>query len=398
MWDLSLARLQDIARSRNARAALALFLIAAGTLGFAPYVLNDISTQAAINAPLIHLTAATEGTVADLPNPGQYFARPQTIKLLELSGDTGDVAELNAQAKIALSQIELAKRQLAELGVQSVRLGNRASSFTSAMNSRIADNLDAARATLSACKADRAQQIATRNRTRLLAERGFVSAAGLEKAEAAVAMKAGECDNAEAQIRSLGVTAQAARGGVFIGDSYNDAPYAVQQADRVLLQRQMIEKTLSDATAQYEQAQQRLKDAQALASYRAPAGTLVWSLGSSPGASIRAGEPVIDLVDCRRRFVQVALPESKAEVIGPGSPADVRLIGSDGWVKGRVINITGAAGRRNESLLAANTLSIPGDRQIMIDVALPAPAPDKLDPNRKCDVGRLAEVRFSRTL
>lgn len=33
-------------------AALAVFLIAAGTLGFAPYVLNDISTQAAINAPL----------------------------------------------------------------------------------------------------------------------------------------------------------------------------------------------------------------------------------------------------------------------------------------------------------------------------------------------------------
>ncbi|MCJ2181000.1 HlyD family secretion protein [Novosphingobium album (ex Hu et al. 2023)] len=376
---------------------MAIFLVAAGTLGFAPYVLNDISTQAAINAPLIHLTAATDGTVAALPDAGQYFARPQTIKLLDLSEDTGDVAELNAQAEIAQSQIALAQRQLAELDGQSAHLASRTTRFSNAMSTRLGDDLDAARGALSACKADRAQQIATLERTRRLAAQGFVSNAGLEKAEAAVAMKAGECASAEAQTRSLGITAQAAQGGIFIANGYNDAPYAVQQADRVMLQRQMVEKALNDATAQYRQAKQRLQDAQARASYRAPAGTLVWSLGSSPGTSIRAGEPVIDLVDCRRRFVQVALPENKAEVIGPGSSADVRLIGSDDWMKGRVINITGAAGRREETLLAANTYSMPGDREIMVEVALPAPATDKLDPSRKCDVGRLAEVRFSRT-
>lgn len=74
------------------------------------------------------------------------------------------------------------------------------------------------------------------------------------------------------------------------------------------------------------------------------------------------------------------------------------MIGSDQWLKGQVVNITGAAGRRKEELLAASTYSLPEDREILVDVALPAPEPRRIDAARKCDVGRLAEVRFSRRL
>ena len=74
------------------------------------------------------------------------------------------------------------------------------------------------------------------------------------------------------------------------------------------------------------------------------------------------------------------------------------MIGSDQWLKGQVVNITGAAGRRREELLAASTYSLPEDREILVDVALPAPEPRRVDAARKCDVGRLAEVRFSRRL
>lgn len=207
-----------------------------------------------------------------------------------------------------------------------------------------------------------------------------------------------ECSSAASKLRSIEVTEKAARAGVFIGDSYNDAPYATQQADRLMLQRQIIEKTLNDATAQHTQAELRLKDALGRASYRAPAGTLIWAATASSGAAVRAGEPILDLVDCRRRFVQVALPERKAEAIVPGGPADVRLIGSDRWMKGRISSISGAASRREERLLAASTHSKPDAREIIVDVSLSAPAPEAFDASRRCDVGRLAEVRFSRTI
>lgn len=391
-------KVQKLLRARKTRILLAVSLIGGGAMGFAPYVLNDVSTRAAINAPLIRLTAAADGTVADLPANGHYFDMPAEVRLLNLSEDTGEVADLKADAELAQAEMALSQRQLAELADQRQTLAARASRFTEAMGARLTADRDSAQADLAGCQAERAEQAAILARTRTLAAQGFVSQAGLQKAEATASMKSSNCSSAAARLRAVQVTRSAAQSNVFIGDSYNDAPYAVQQADRLLLQKQAIEKTLSDATARYRQATLRLKDALARATYRAPAGTLVWAATASPGAAIRAGEPVLDLIDCRRRFVQVTLPERKAEVIGPGTPADVRMIGSEDWVKGQVVNITGAAGRRKEELLAASTYSLPEDREIMVDVALPPPDPRRLDPARKCDVGRLAEVRFSRRL
>lgn len=391
-------QVEKILRARRTRIVLAIALLSTGAMGFAPYVFNDVSTQAAINAPLIRLTAAADGTVAQLPADGQYFSKSTSIRLLDLSEDTGDVAELKARADLALAQVALSKRQLAELTAQEQRLSRRASVFSTATTARLSEDDTAAQAALKGCQAERSEQVAALARARQLAAQGFMSPAGVEKAMAAVSMKESDCSSASARLHTVHIAREAAQSGVFIGDSYNDAPYAVQQADRVLLQRQAIEKTLSDATAEYAQASLRLKGALGRATYVAPAGTLVWASTSSSGASIRAGEPVIDLVDCRRRFVQVALPERKAEIIRPGASADIRMIGSDHWLKGRVVNITGAAGRRQESLLAASTYSLPGAREILVDVALPTPEPAKLDARRKCDVGRLAEVRFSRSL
>ena len=388
--------LQSLARSRRIRVTLAALLIATGAMGFVPYVLNDVSTQASINAPLIRLTASADGTVANLPQNGTYFAKTTDVRLLDLSQDTGEVADLKAQADLAFAQMELAKRQLAELADQRGLLVRRASVFSSAATASLADSSESQAAELKGCEADRIALFSARDRARNLAGQGFVSAAGVEKAEAAATSKDSECKSAAAKLRAAQVKRTAASAGVYIHDGYNDAPYAVQQADRLLLQRQAIEKTLSDATAQYTQAQLRLKDALARASYRAPAGTLVWTVNSSAGAAIRAGEPVLDLVDCRRRFVQVALPERKAESLVPGTKADVRLIGSSEWMKGEVVNITGAAGRQATGLLAADGESAPGAREISVQVALPILDPAKLSAGRKCDVGRLAEVRFSR--
>ncbi len=393
-----IVNVQNFVRARSTRIVLAASLIAIGAIGFAPYVFNNVSTQAAINAPLIRLAAPVDGTVAELPANGRYFAKPASIRLLDLSQDTGEVADLAAQADLAKAQMDLAERQLAELRGEEGRLKQRASVFTSATTARLGEDRDGAVADLRGCQADRVQQTATLARVRKLAADGFMSPAAVEKAEAAAKLKDSDCSGAEARLRAIDVTTEAARAGVFIGDSYNDAPYAVQQADRLMLQRQIIEKTLSDATAQYTRAKRRLKDALDRSSYRAPAGTLVWAATSSSGTAVRTGEPVLDLVDCRRRFVQVALPERKAESIVPGGPADVRLIGSNEWMKGRIASISGGATRRQEQLLAASTNTQPGAREIIVDVTLAASAPEALDANRRCDIGRLAEVRFSRSL
>ncbi len=150
-------------------------------MGFVPYVLNDVSTQAAINAPLIRLTAAADGTVAELPQTGQYYARQTEIRLLDLSQDTGEVADLKAQADLAAAQMELAERQLAELSGQKQVLMHRASIFSSATAASLSDTRDSMAAELKGCQADRAALFSALERARSLSAQGFVSAAGVEK-------------------------------------------------------------------------------------------------------------------------------------------------------------------------------------------------------------------------
>ena len=135
---------QNFVRARSTRLVLAASLIALGAIGFAPYVFNDVSTQAAINAPLIRLSAPVDGTVADLPADGRYFAKPASIRLLDLSQDTGEVADLAAAADLAQAQIDLAERQLAELRREEQRLEKRAEAFNSATSARLGEDRGAA--------------------------------------------------------------------------------------------------------------------------------------------------------------------------------------------------------------------------------------------------------------
>ena len=388
--------LERVVRSRVARVSLVCGLAAFGAWSFAPYVVSDISTQAVVNAPIVRLKAAVDGTVPNLPVNGYFLDRAQNVLMVEPSSDTGEVAQLRADAELAGATLRLARRQLGELGREEAKLGARAGVFAAATTARMEHELRGAAAAVRACEAEGAERIAALSRAKRLVATGFVSSAGLERAEAAAAATDSECAARQARLDTLRVTRSAAHRGVYLADSYNDAPYAVQQADRLMLERQELEKLAADAEARQAEALRRLHEVEARTRYAVPAGMLVWSTVASPGAALRAGEPVLDLVDCRRRFVEVAMPERRAEAIRPGEPARVRLIGSNSWMEGRVTRVIGSAGRRNEDLFAATTSSLPDADEIVVEVSLPTTAPEDATPRRRCEVGRLAEVRFDR--
>lgn len=121
-----------------------------------------------------------------------------------------------------------------------------------------------------------------------------------------------------------------------------------------------------------------------------PAGTVVWSQPAPKGTTVAPGSSLLELADCRRRYVEVTLPERRMEAVLPGAPVKVRLIGSEDWLEGRVASAVGAAARRDGAMLAAN----PDKDARALSVLVALPPPQSLA--RRCDVGRLAEVRFPR--
>lgn len=386
--------IESFARSRRARIALVSGLVVFGAWSFSPYVLAEVSTQATVNAPVVRLTAAVDGTVALLPAAGHYYSDPVSIHIVNPSGDTGDLGQIEAEGQLAAATLTMAERQLAEIRDQERRLSARASTFASATLDRLAADRLAAQAAARACHAEVAERNAALTRAQQLYEKQFMSQAGMERARTAAVLSSSLCDSQQARLQSVNATIGAAGRGVFLGDGFNDAPYAEQQKDRLLLQRQQLEATAVGAAARRDDAQRRLKEARGRTDFKAPSGTYVWAQLASPGAAVRAGEPVLDLIDCRRRFVEVALPERRAEVVKVGNEAQIRLIGSDQWLTGRVARVAGAAAKKGDGLFAAVTSALPDAREISVEVALPDSA--AIAPERKCDVGRLAEVRFSR--
>lgn len=388
-------KLETILRSRRLRLALGLLIGAGGLWAFAPYVLMDVATQAAVNAPLVRVSAPADGTVGSLPAVGEAIDGNQPLKLVDVAIDAGALGQASAEAARADSLAILLRRQIAEIARDEARLSRRADVFETAARARLAADVTGARALAHSYTSQVTEADAALERAERLLASGFVTPAAVDKARAGRERARADCRAAQARAAAAGAESRAAASGVMLADGANDQPYSAQQLDRLGLERRQLEARLLEAEALAAAERQRIADAQARAEPKLPAGLLVWRVWASPGAAVTAGAGLMDLADCRRRFVEMALPERRAAAVRPGDTARVRLVGTDTWMEGRVTRVTGSAAVADESFRAARPQARAEGREISVEVSLP-PAPAVAA--RGCDIGRLAEVRLGRSL
>ncbi|MEA2979386.1 MAG: hypothetical protein QOF09_1209, partial [Alphaproteobacteria bacterium] len=209
------------------------------------------------------------------------------------------------------------------------------------------------------------------------------------------------CKMADAKLKRLQAELVSAHDGVILGDGANDAPYSQQQRDRLGLRRQDLEtKRLEESLQSSETASEIIEERERLDrlshfDFSLPANHVVWSVAASPGSTVSEGQTLLDLAACERRFVAVELPEREFEKIKAGTEALVRLIGSNEWTQGQIMQVRGSAARADDRLLAAQVQKL-DPSSITVEVGLPEDDA-KTDRNSFCNIGRLAEVRFQRS-
>ena len=394
-------RFEDVLRSRQLRVALAAVLATAGLWAFAPYILTEVGGEAFVNAPLIRIASPIAGLAGtDLPAPGSYISKARTMRLVTArTVDSDGLGALLTQQSALRAGLDLARQQLAELARLDGALATRATRYEKAAVTRLVAGTDAAWADGRACDAEAVEADLQQSRVRALAAKGFAANVTVERAHASADAIHARCDGLRARAAAASSEAIAARDGFFLGNGGSDTPYAVQQRDRIMLRRQELETISADAIARLAELELRIRtERQQIARASAydvdlPANTVVWALETSPGSSVAAGTALLELADCTRRYVEVSLPERRIESIVPGQPVNVRLIGATDWQAGHVVRTRGAAAQRDSAMLAANETDR-DPRALTVEVSLPA-APAAA-AGRRCDVGRLAEVRFSR--
>lgn len=389
---------EEIIRSNRMRLAFATGMAALGLWAFAPYVASEVGGEAYVNAPIIRMASPIAGIVsADLPPPGSVIAVQRTARLVVARAvDSGPLAGLKGQQAALIAARDLARRQIAEIEAARTVLAGRSARFGAAASARLAATTHGAEEALAGCEAEAAEAILQRDRVEALAVQRFATFSQRDRLRAQAAAGARRCAALKDTANALAIETRAAHSGLYLAGAAMDAPYGDQQRDRLLLRRQELEGIAADADArlaelatQIRAEQDRLARASAFDAVL-PAGTVVWSQPAPKGTTVAPGSSLIELADCRRRYVEVTLPERRMEAVLPGERVEVRLIGSDEWLAGRVASAVGAAARRDGAMLAANPDK--DARALSVLVALPPPT----SLQRRCDVGRLAEVRFPR--
>ncbi len=124
-----------------------------------------------------------------------------------------------------------------------------------------------------------------------------------------------------------------------------------------------------------------------------PREAVVWKLLANQGDTVRAEAPVLQLIDCKDRFITTFVKESDLNRVRIGSPARIDLVGDSLDLRGEVATIRSGLGRVS---LKDDTNPIPinlaRESQVRVRILNDIPAP----PLKFCYVGFTARVSFER--
>jgi multidrug resistance efflux pump len=394
---------EGLVRSWRIRVSLACALLLISGWAFFPHIAYRIAPVAFVNAELMRVTAPIPGRLAEgLPRKGDTIDHSTTINLVDtLSPDRRHLLDLEQQAAIAKDRAELAKRQLAEIALVDRELEVRTHNYQDAMVERISKEIVQAEAEKVGCLAEMSQRRDVGDRMSELVKSGYISKIRSAEASATQEANGARCAMADAKVQQIKVELSAAQKKIFLRDGANDAPYSQQQRDRLVLRRQDLETDMLQQRSRALQIEAEMREERGRlerishSDLTLPPNHVVWSVSASPGSSVTEGQTILDLADCAHRFVVVELPERDFERVKAGDLPSVRLIGSSDWRQGKVRQVLGSAARTDDRLLAAQIPRVAASN-IAVEVELPQD-PDQDDRNSFCNVGRMAEVRFSRS-
>lgn len=358
------------------------------------------SSDAVINGILIDIKAPQEGTVAELSaRTGETNTQGKT--LLTIKNDRIS----NLQVQSIKSQLNEQRVQLARAQSRLAQLQNLLKIVTSDKGNQYQlETLEAEQvsqklaAELQGSKARYRLAQVNYERTNYLRKQGAVSQANLDTFAAEMEQRKAEVNSFENQLAAAKANQQAARLGLTLSKTRSDSD------PRIRLEELQLQ--ITDQQETVETLKQRIRDTEAelvqatsdvqrqnFVRLNAPATGIVWRMNVQQGRYVQQGESLGQVLDCNRRWVDAFVDEQAVRSLQPGTPATVKLYGTDSRsLQGRVSMIRSGLGRlvAGEDIAVPTAPNLPRKAQVRIDLA-----PDTHDTSgRFCYVGYTGEVTF----
>jgi multidrug resistance efflux pump len=197
--------------------------------------------------------------------------------------------------------------------------------------------------------------------------------------------------------RSL-IDKEAAQKGYFLGEAVWDVPYTQQRLDEIdllseqlRLRAQVLNAELAEANERLARERSRLEQLRQVTVYSQSAA-VVSALFAGNGFEVIKGDPLVEILDLSRTYVEATFPERKYEQLSRGGEVHVSFAGSAALLRGTIVFIQGPGATDQAQTNGARLWSVAKD-ELVLKVAIEAedlqraygPAPQ---------IGRRAQIVF----
>ena len=373
-------------------------LAVVAVVGYEPLqrLAQTTSVEAIVNARVITLRSPIEGEVqsgAAGRETGATLAPGDLLfRIVDKRADRSRVDDLARQLGQARDERPRLAARLAGAQALLAELDQQTRAFRDARIRQLEARRDALVAAVAAARARSLEAAATLERANRLVSQGAGTSVQANIAQRDADVAAQNEIAAQREVAANDVELDAARRGVFVGDSYNDRPTSAQRADDLRQQAIDLEQAIGENDRRVARLSQDLADEQARyaelasADVLAPAQGSVWETLTAPGEQVRRGQELMRVLDCRGAFVTATVGESVYNRLRVGSAARFEPRGGGGDLAATVVGLTGASTAPANFAIEPSALA-----RGAYHVAVSVPG---LIGGRNCDVGRTGRVVF----
>ena len=197
--------------------------------------------------------------------------------------------------------------------------------------------------------------------------------------------------------RSL-IDKEAAQKGYFLGDAVWDVPYTQQRLDEIdilsqhlRLRAQVLEVELAEANDRLTREKDRLAQLRQI-TVHSQSAAVVSALLAGNGFEVIKGDPLVEILDLSRTYVEATFPESKYEQLTRGGEVRVSFAGSSALLRGTIVFVQGPGATDQAEADGARLWSVAKDELVLKVAIEPADLQRAYGPAPQ--IGRRAQILF----
>uniref|UniRef100_A0A939M715 HlyD family efflux transporter periplasmic adaptor subunit n=2 Tax=Bradyrhizobium barranii subsp. barranii TaxID=2823807 RepID=A0A939M715_9BRAD len=361
-------------------------------------VLQTSSVEAVVNARIVTLRSPIDGTVSAKPQgSAQLSVVHEGDAILHVVNARGDRVRLD-DLRRQMSRLEnerpslAAKLAAAETAQQD--LARQAGQFRDGRILQLEARIAEIQSAIEAAAARREEAVAAVERASSLIKSGTVSTVEMARLTREQAIAQQTEIGARRRLDAAKVELTAVRSGTYLGDSYNDRPSSAQREEEMRQRASDLRADLAHADAEIDWLTHEIAVEQlhyvnrAEADIKAPVAGRIWEMMTSPGEDVRAGQPLLKLLDCSGAVVTANVTEGVYNRLRLGEQASFEPNDGSAAIHGEIVNLTGASGAPANLAINPDALN---KEPYRVTVSMPA-----LDSTGKeCAVGRTGRVVFN---